>query len=129
MRHALLPLTFLRHLTNAQIPVPSLMHIIDILERNLRPEFLALPRLADSSAFGLVDHEPDEHDADSAEGAPDEEDLGLEVCVLFVDHIWCCVGDGEVEEPVGCGGHGEAFCAGLEREQFARDDPSDGAPG
>ena len=55
-------------------------HLLDILERDLRTERLALPRLGDDAvelvdllqgqALGLVDEEVDEGDADEAAGAP-----------------------------------------------------------
>jgi len=106
-----------------------------------RHEALGLPRLADlgvelvdlleREALGLVDGEVDESATDEAEAAPDEEDFGLQVSVpgARVDHVRGGVGDGPVEQPVGGGGHGEGFGAGLEREELARDDPGDGAPG
>jgi len=39
------------------------------------------------------EHEIDKGDADEAEAAPDEEDLGAEVGVVFtgVDEVGCCV--------------------------------------
>ncbi len=107
-------------------------------KRRRRPPLLALPRTApaghlgiqlvdllEGQALGLVDHEVDEGDAQEAASEPDEEDLGLQVGVAGaeVDEVGRRVGDGPVEEPVGCGGHGEGFGADFEGEDLARDDP------
>lgn len=51
-----------------------LEHVVDLLERQ---------------ALGLRDQEVGKDNAGSARRAPDEEDLGLEVAVLFVDHVSC----------------------------------------
>lgn len=115
--------------------------VLNVLEADGRHEALALPRLADlevklvdlleGQTLGLVDHEVDEGDADEAEAAPDEEDLGLQVGVAgaLVDHVRGGVGDGPVEEPVGGGGHGEGLGADLEGEDLAGNDPGDRTPG
>ena len=115
--------------------------VLNVLEADGRHEALALPRLADlevklvdlleGQTLGLVDHEVDEGDADEAEAAPDEEDLGLQVGVAraLVDHVGGGVGDGPVEEPVGGGGHGEGLGADLEGEDLAGNDPGDRTPG
>jgi hypothetical protein len=114
--------------------------IANVLEADSRYESLALPRLADlavelvnllqGQTLGLVDHGPDECDADEAEAAPHEEDLGLKVRVAgtVVDHVRGGVGDGPVEEPVGGGGHGEGLGANLQWEDLAGDDPGDRTP-
>jgi hypothetical protein len=116
-------------------------NILNVLEADSGNKALALPRLADlevelvdlleGQTLGLVDHEVDEGDADEAEAAPDEEDLGLQVGVAgtLVDHVGGGVGDGPVEEPVGGGGHGEGLGADLEGEDLAGDDPGDWTPG
>ena len=59
----------------------ALRCLLNVLEADLRLELLRLGRLLDdavelidlfkSEPFGLVDHEPDEGDADEAERAPD----------------------------------------------------------
>ena len=106
----------------------------DLLEADGGDEADALPRLGnlgielidlfEGEALGLVDHGPDEEEADEAEAAPDEEDLGAEVRVTraVVDHVRGRVGDGPVEEPVGRGGHGEGLGADLQGEDLTRDD-------
>jgi hypothetical protein len=88
------------------------VHILNVLERDGRDEARGLPRLADLAVelvdllqrqtLGLVDHSPDEEDADEAASAPDEEDLGTEVGVsrAVVDHVGGGVSDGKVKEPV-----------------------------
>jgi hypothetical protein len=43
-------------------------------------------------------------------------------------HVLCVVEGGGVSLPVGGCGHGEAFRAGFEGEEFAGYDPGDGAP-
>jgi hypothetical protein len=59
----------------------SLSRLLNVLETDLRLEILRLGRLLDNAVklidlleckpFGLVDHEPDEGDADEAERTPD----------------------------------------------------------
>lgn len=85
-----------------------LVHLVDILE---------------GESLGLVDHGPDEGDADEAAAAPHEEYLGLQVGVAraVVDHVGGCVTDGEVEEPVGGRGHGQTFGTDLERVDLTGD--------
>lgn len=60
---------------------------------------------------------------------PDEEDSGLQIALVLVDHVRGRVGDGEVEEPVRGSRHGQALGTDLEREELAGDDPSDRTPG
>jgi len=93
--------------------------ILNILEADSGHKALALPRLVDlavklvdlleGQTLSLVDHAPNECDADEAETAPHEEDLGLQVGVArtVVDHIRGGVSNRPVEKPVGGGGHGE----------------------
>jgi hypothetical protein len=138
--HALLPHRSSLQIGQGALPRAFASDVLDVLEADSRDEALALPRLADlavelvdlleGQALGLVDHEVDEGNADEAEAAPDEEDLGLQVGVAGagVDHVRCGVGDGPVEQPIGCGGHGKGLGADLEREDLAGDDPGDGSP-
>ena len=66
--------------------------VLNLLERNCGHEAMALPRLGDlgvelvdlleREALGLVDHGPDEEDADEAASTPDEEDFGAEIDTL-----------------------------------------------
>ena len=49
-----------------------LEHAVDLLERE---------------TLGLRDKQVRVHEADGAEGAPDEEDLGAEVALVFADHV------------------------------------------
>ena len=140
--NALLPHSSILKISQRVLPGAVLIgNVLNILEADSRNEALALPRLADlevklvdlleGQTLGLVDHEVDEGDADEAEAAPDEEDLGLQVGVAgaLVDHVGGGVGDGPVEEPVGGGGHGEGLGADLEGEDLAGDDPGDRTPG
>lgn len=87
--------------------------------------------LLEGETLGLVDEEVDEGCADDTESTPDEEDLGAHVGVTWavVDHVWGDVGDDEVEEPVGGGGHGKTLGSGLEGEGFTGDDPGAWTPG
>jgi hypothetical protein len=83
---------------------------VQVVVRNLGLEAAGLPRLLDGAvqlidlfkgeALCFVDHEPHESDANEAEGAPDEEDLGLQVGALLVDHVGGGVSNGPVEQPV-----------------------------
>lgn len=145
MLHTLLPHSARLQIRQTALPHSArallIRHILNILETNRGDETVRLPRLGDlgvefvdlleRQALGLVDHEVDEGDADEAEAAPDEEDFGLQVGVARagVDHVGRGVGDGPVQEPVGGGRHGEGFGAHFEREDLARHDPGDGAPG
>lgn len=90
-----------------------------------------LINLLEGQTLGLVNEEVDEGDAQETAAEPDEEDLGLEVGLAgtVVDEVGGRVGDGPVEEPVGGGGHTEGLGTGLEREDLASDDPSQGTPG
>lgn len=128
MRHTLLPSTLICDFRNTHIS-PRFLQRIDFQKTDFGAEFRAEPGFVDSAvqlvdlfegeAFGFVDEEPDECDADEAETvyffggvsfltlrrwdwfggggfslggclpAPDEEDFGLEICVFFVDHVWC----------------------------------------
>lgn len=125
MRHTLLPSTLIGDFRNTHIS-PRFLQRIDFQKTDFGAEFGAEPGFVDSAvqlvdlfegeAFGFVDEEPDECDADEAETgcfwlvflalcrwdwfgggvfclgclpAPDEEDFGLEICVFFVDHVWC----------------------------------------
>jgi hypothetical protein len=107
MLHAPLPRLRLAKLTQAHTLLQLVVHISI---RNLRNEVLGLPSLVDDTVklinlferetFGFIDHKPDESNADEAEGAPDEEDLGLEVSTLLVDHVRGSIGDGPVEKPI-----------------------------
>lgn len=128
MRHTLLPSTLICDFRNTHIS-PRFLQSIDFQKTDFGAEFGAEPGFVDSTvelvdlfegeAFGFVDEEPDECDADEAETgwflvsfwvyadgmglgvggffwggclpAPDEEDFGLEICVFFVDHVWCRV--------------------------------------
>jgi len=65
-----------------------LEHSVDLLERK---------------ALGLGHQEVGEENADDAEGAPHEEDLGRQVGILGVDQVRGDDGDDAVPEPVaGC---------------------------
>ena len=115
--------------------------ILDILEGDRGNEARRLPRLGnlavklidllERKTLSLVDHSPDEEDADEAASTPDEEDLGAHVGVAWagVDHVGRRVTDTKVKEPVGSGGHGKGLGADLEREDLTSDDPGDRPPG
>lgn len=69
-----LPLRSIGHILHRQLAA-AVAHLLNILEADLRPERLALPCLSNDAVelvdllegqtFGLVDHEPDEGDADA----------------------------------------------------------------
>lgn len=81
MRDTLLPRLRLSNLSQRHLPASLLsrlgIHIVDIHEADLRTELVALPGLSanteelvdllERETLGLVDHEPDEDDADPAE--------------------------------------------------------------
>lgn len=89
-----------------------------------------LIHLLQTETLGLVDEEPDVGNADETSTKPDKEDFGLEIGVALtvVDQVWGGVGDGPVEEPVGCGGHAERLGARVEREDLTGDNPCERAP-
>jgi hypothetical protein len=79
--------------------------------------------LLEGEAIGLGYEEVGVDEADGAEGAPDEEDLGAEVALVFADHVGGDDGDDAVPEPVGGRGEGDAAGADGEGEDLADDDP------
>lgn len=117
------------------------LHVLNVLEGDGRDKARGLPGLGalavelvdllEGETLGLVDHAPDEEDADEAASAPDEEDLGAQVGVTgaVIDHVRGGVSNGEVEEPVAGSGHGERLGTDLERENLTGNDPGDWAPG
>lgn len=80
--------------------------------------------------FSLVDAELHENGTQETQGAPDEKHFGSQVGVALarIDHVGSRVGEGPVEQPVARRGHAQSFGAGLEREDFAGDDPGAGTP-
>lgn len=116
------------------------LHVLDVLEGDGGDKARRLPGLAalsvelvdllEGKTLGLVDHAPDEEDADEAASTPDEEDLGTHVGIARtrVDHVRSGVSNGEVEKPVASSGHGEGLGADLEREDLSSDNPGDWAP-
>ena len=116
------------------------MHVLDILEGDGRNEARRLPGLGalavklvdllEGKTLGLVDHGPDEEDADEAASAPDEEDLGTHVGVTgtVVDHVGGGVSDSKVQKPVRCGRHRKGLGADLEREDLTSHNPCDRSP-
>lgn len=48
--------------------------------------------------------------------------------MLCVHEVWCRIGDGKVQEPVGRRGHGEGLGPHFEREELACNDPCDRTP-
>ena len=103
-------------LDERHVPVIN-VRVLHVLEGDGRHEALRFPGLVDlgiqlvdlleRKTLGLVDHGPDEEDADEAASAPDEEDLGTQVGIAraCVDHVRGGVSNTEVEEPVGGRGH------------------------
>lgn len=80
-----------------------------LLEQRMRNPSPALPRrtllkhgidLLEAQALGLRHTPPRKQHARGARRAPHEEDLGLQVAVLGVDHVRGDEADDEVPEPV-----------------------------
>lgn len=137
----------------------TLLFLVNVSKTNSRPERLALPGFVDNTvklihlvnmlanyssakdqskdysyllqrqSLGFVNHEPHECDADKAEAAPNEENLRLKIGVFGVHHVWCRVGNREVEKPVAGGGHGQSLGTDFEREQLSCYDPGHRSPG
>lgn len=90
------------------------LNVPNILERDGGDKARRIPGLADlpvelvdlleRQALGLVDHSPDEEDADEAASTPDKEDLCAQVRIAraVVNHVRSSVSNGEVQEPVTC---------------------------
>ena len=112
-----LPLLHGYHLNNTHMAT-AFAHLLDFHKRECRPKILALPRLGyrtvelidllERKAFSFIDHEVNEYNADEAEGAPDEEDFGLQVRMRGVNHVGRAVSDGLVDlsenAHIGCSG-------------------------
>jgi hypothetical protein len=58
--------------------------------------------LLQAQTLGFGDEEVGEEHAGGASGAPDEEDLGLEVALVLVHQVGGDEADDEVPEPVSC---------------------------
>jgi len=56
---------------------------------------------------------------------PNEEDLATQVGIASasVDHVWCCISDAKVQQPVGRGRHAQTFSTSLQREGFSCHNP------
>jgi hypothetical protein len=100
------------------------------LTRNLNLS-IQLVDLLKGKTLRLIDHHVNEGNTQKAASEPDEEDLGLEICITRapIDEIGCGVGDRPVQEPVGGRSHRERLGSDFEREDLAGNDPGDGAPG
>ena len=90
--------SLLLDIRKGHVPVVGL-DVLDVLEGDSGHETLGLPCVGDlgvelvdlleGKTLGLVDHAPDEEDADEAEATPDEEDLCAKVGVAWagVHHV------------------------------------------
>lgn len=85
--------------------------------------------LLKGETLGLRDEEVAVDEANGAEGAPDEEDLGAKVALVLADHVGSDDRDDAVPEPVGGGGETHSTGANGDGEDLADDDPGAGAPG
>lgn len=107
----------------------------DLPKRSLRRPAYALARdmdftielvnLLEREAFGFIDHEIHKGNAYETAAEPDEEDLGLQVCVAgaVVYEVGRGVSNCPVKEPVGGGCHAEGFGADFEWEDLAGYNP------
>jgi hypothetical protein len=88
------------------------MHILNVLEGDGRDKSRRFPRLADFAVklvnllkrqtLGLVDHGPDEEDADEAASTPNKEDLSTKIGVsrAVIDHVRGSISNRKVKKPV-----------------------------
>ena len=92
---------------------------------------IQLIHLLQTQPLRLIYHRVHKHRTDSAARAPDIENLRLEVRIArpSINQVRRRVRDRPVEQPVGGGGHAEAFGAGFQREDLAGHDPGEGTPG
>ena len=95
---------FVRGLQAARIRLISVSRVWNPLGRVARRRlFQHAVNLFQAEALGLRNEEVGEEDTSGAGGAPHEEDLGLEVAVVFIDHVGRDEADDEVPEPIaGC---------------------------
>jgi len=87
--------------------------------------------LLKGQTLGLWDTEVGEDQASETGGAPDEEDLDLEVGAAgaSLDEVGGGEGEGPIPEPVRGSGEGHTLGTDVEGENFTGDDPGDGTPG
>ena len=91
-----------------------LHHAINLLERK---------------TLGLRNQEVGVHESAGTETSPNEEDGGLEVTLVFSNHVWCDNSDDCVPEPVGGGGETDTTGSDWEREDLTDENPSSWTPG
>lgn len=85
--------------------------------------------LLEGQALCLGNQEVGKNNARSAGRAPDEEDLGLEVAVLSVDHVRCDEANDEVPEPVARCRQRDTLRANRQGKDLANDNPRHRTPG
>ena len=88
-------------------------HSVDLLKRE---------------TLGLPDEEVGVNVAKNTKTTPDEEDLGLEVGLVGVDHVGGDHGDDTVPKPVGGGGKSDTSGSDRQGEDFTDADPSTWTP-
>jgi hypothetical protein len=85
--------------------------------------------LLEGKTLGLPHEEVGVDVAKNTKTTPDEEDLGLEVGLVGVDHVRGDDGDDTVPEPVGGGGKGDTSRSNGQGEDFSDTDPGTWTPG
>lgn len=94
--------------------VGLLQHGIDLLQRQ---------------TLGLGDQEVSVNEAACAQTSPNVKDLGAEVGLVRVHHVWSNNGNDAVPQPVGRGGEGNTSGTDLQRVDFTNEHPRARAPG
>lgn len=86
--------------------------------------------LLEGKTLGLRDEDVSVDEAGSAEGAPDEEDTGLEVGLSRVaaDHVWGDDSNDAVPEPVGGSGQANTTRTDWQREDLTNKNPGARTP-
>jgi hypothetical protein len=84
--------------------------------------------LLEGKALGLPNEEVGVNEAAHAKGAPDEENLGLEVGLVGTNHIGGNDGNDAIPQPVGSGRKSDSSRPDGDREDLPNNHPGSGAP-
>lgn len=91
----------------------GLVKLVDLLQRK---------------TLGLVDGQECEQETQEVAASPDEEHVGTQVTLVWVDHVWGRVSNGEVPQPVRSGTQSDGLSSGSQWEDLTDNDPSGRTP-
>lgn len=102
---------------NERLGLPGLGNIlvklVDLLQRK---------------TLGLVDGHESKEETEEVETTPDEENVGTQVTLVWVNHVWSRVSNGPVPQPVRSGTQSDRLGSGSQWEQLTNNDPSGRTP-